>query len=216
MRTGHRRDQDSLHPVLFQQLQVVRFFRLLVVAVAQDQRQARFARLILHAAGDVGEERVRHVEHDQADGAAPAGPQLARRLVPDEPQLLDRGLHPDAGGLGNHVRPVEHIGHRANGDASVGSDIPDADRRVCHGVLLCRQCPARYWNVSNTSAREPGQLRQARSACSAGCESGHSVPRRTLSDGGRAPSPGGYVTIQPPVTRAIDASVTWPDTASHI
>ena len=41
---------------------------------------------LLDAAGDVGEERVGDVEHDQADGAAAAGAQLAGRLVADEAQ----------------------------------------------------------------------------------------------------------------------------------
>ena len=134
MGAGHRRDQDPLHPVLLQQFQVVRFLDLLIVAVAQDDGQARLAGLVLDPACHVGEERVRHVEHDQPYGPAPPGPELARRLVPDETQMLDGRLHPAAGGLGHHVRPVEHVRDSAHRNARVRGNVPDADRRVGHDV----------------------------------------------------------------------------------
>jgi hypothetical protein len=62
-RAEDRRDQHALHPVLFKQLQVTLLLAFLVVAVAQDDRQARLVRLVFHAARHVGEERVGHVKH---------------------------------------------------------------------------------------------------------------------------------------------------------
>jgi hypothetical protein len=125
-----RRDQDALDPVLFQQLQVTRLPVQLLVAVAQDDGQAGHARLVLDAPGDVGEERVRHVRHDQADGAAAARAQLPGRLIPDEPQRLDRRVHPVPGRPGHDVGPVEHIGDGAHRNAGLRGHILDADRRV--------------------------------------------------------------------------------------
>ena len=129
-RADHRGDQHALHPVLLEQFQVALFLALLLVAVAQDDREARLARLVLHAAGQVGEERVGHVEHDQADRPAPAGPQLAGRLVPDEAEFPDRGVHPVPRRPGDDFWPVEHVGDRGDGDAGVRRDIPDADRHA--------------------------------------------------------------------------------------
>jgi hypothetical protein len=129
---GHRGDQDALYPVLFQQLQIVRFLHLLVVAVAKDHGQAGLARLVLDAAGHVGEERVRHVQHDQADRAAAPGAQLTGRLVPDEAELLDGGADSVPCWLGDDVRPVQHVGDSPHRDARMGGDLSDARRRVCH------------------------------------------------------------------------------------
>jgi hypothetical protein len=129
-RAEDRRDQHALHPVLFKQLQVALLLAFLVVAVAQDDRQARLVRLVFHAARHVGEERVGHVKHHQADGPAAAGPELAGGLVPDETELPDRGAYPVTRGPGHDVRPVEHVGDRGDGDAGVGRDFPDADRHA--------------------------------------------------------------------------------------
>jgi hypothetical protein len=72
--------------VFFEQLKVAGFLRLLIVAVTQDDSQSRLAGLVLDAARHVGEERVRDIEDDKPDHAAPPGPELASRLVPDEAQ----------------------------------------------------------------------------------------------------------------------------------
>jgi hypothetical protein len=129
-RPDHRRDEHPLHPVLFEQFQVALLLAFLVVAVAQDDGEARLVRLVLHAAGQVGEERVGHVEHHQADRPAAPGAQLAGGLVAHEAEFRDRGVHPVAGRPGHDVGPVEHVGDRGDGDAGVGGDIPDADRHA--------------------------------------------------------------------------------------
>jgi len=129
-RPDDRGDQHALHPVLLEHFQVALLLAFLVVAVAQDYGEARLVRLVFHAARQVGEEGVRHVEHHQADRAAAAGPQLARGLVPYEAELPDRGVHPVAGRPRHDVGPVEHVRDRGDGDAGVGGDLPDADRHA--------------------------------------------------------------------------------------
>ena len=160
-RAGHRRDQHALHPVRFEQPQEALLLALLVIAVAQDDRQPGLAGLVLHPACHVGEERVGHVEHDKPDRPAVPGAQLARGLVPDEPELPDRRVHPVAGLLSHDFGPVEHVRDRGDGDAGVRGDLPDADRHV-YPLLdwTDRQSEARYWNVSNLARRCGG------SACS--------------------------------------------------
>jgi Helix-turn-helix domain len=132
-RADHRRDEHALHPVLFEQFQVALLLAFLVVAVAQDDGEAGLARLVFHAARQVGEERVGHVEHHQAERPAPPRAKLAGGLVAHEAELRDRGVHPLARRPGHDVGPVEHVGHRGDGDAGVGGDLPDADR---HGYPL--------------------------------------------------------------------------------
>ncbi len=93
---------------------------------------ARAARL--GAAGDVHEERVAHVEHEQGHDPALAGPQLAGGLAADVAELLDHRLHTVPGRLGDQIGPVDHIGHRAHGDAGLAGHVLDSDHT--HHVLL--------------------------------------------------------------------------------
>src|SRR6202022_3084330 len=75
------------------------------------------------AVGDVGEEGVGDVEHDQSDGAAAAGPELACRLVPHETQIVD-GVQNPAAGVGSHeVGPVEDVAHGPDGHAGMAGDV---------------------------------------------------------------------------------------------
>ena len=81
-------------------------------AVAEEQRAARRLGRLLDAAGDVGEERVAGVEHHVGEGAAAARPQLAGRLVADEPELASPA-RPGPGSRADQVGAVEHVGDRA-------------------------------------------------------------------------------------------------------
>jgi rhamnulokinase len=78
----HGRDEDAAHALLLQHPQVLTLLVLGLVGVAQDHRVALSLRVILDTLGDLGEERVRHVEHDQAEAPAPAGPELASGATP--------------------------------------------------------------------------------------------------------------------------------------
>jgi hypothetical protein len=102
-----------------------------VVGVAEEHRQAGAVGDVLDAAGDVGEERVGDVEHDQADRAAAPGAQVAGGLVAHEAEDGDRGQHPLAGRRADRIGPVEDVADRPDRDPGVLGDVADARG---HGV----------------------------------------------------------------------------------
>jgi hypothetical protein len=53
----HRRDQHDVHPVLLEHVQVAVLLARMVVAVAEDDRQAGLVRLVLDPPRHVGEDR---------------------------------------------------------------------------------------------------------------------------------------------------------------
>jgi hypothetical protein len=159
---GGRGDEDAVHPLLGEQAQVRGLLLRPVVGVAQDQRQAGGVDDVLDPAGDVGEERVGDVEHHQADGAAGAGAQLSRRLVAHEAEGRDRVEHPRAGGLADHVGPVEDVAHRADRHPGPAGDVADARGQVPSSVEV--QCPAPHRptqrETSQTAVRPLGERRR--------------------------------------------------------
>lgn len=62
------------------------------------------------APSDVGAERVADVGHDERDGAAGAGSQVARGLVADEPEVDDRSLYALEQLWRDAVGPVQDAG----------------------------------------------------------------------------------------------------------
>jgi hypothetical protein len=105
-----RSDQDAERALLAQRAQVMVLAGGVVVAVAQHDRQAQGGRDPLGARGQVGEERVAHVQHDQADGAAAARPQLPGRFVADEAELIDGLQDTLARRRGHPLGPVQDVG----------------------------------------------------------------------------------------------------------
>ena len=87
-------------------------------------------RSVLRAPGDVGEERVSDVEHDQADAAAPAVPQLPRRVIAHEAEFRDSGLYPGDGIGRNLFGAVHHVGYCADRDSGFSRNVPHTNR--CH------------------------------------------------------------------------------------
>jgi hypothetical protein len=71
---GHRRDQHPVPAQLLQQAQVPFLALGAVGAVAHDHRQTPLLCRDLHTRGQVSEERVAGIEHDEADHPAVAGP----------------------------------------------------------------------------------------------------------------------------------------------
>ncbi len=88
-------------------------------------------RLLLGATGDIGEEGVSYVEDEKPDRAALAGLQLTGGVVANEAELVDCGLHPGPGRLGDLLRPVEHVGDGAERDAGSLRHLADTDLRRC-------------------------------------------------------------------------------------
>ena len=128
--TSHRGEQDAVGTLLLEQRQVMPLPIGRGVTTRQDQRQAALGGDALNAAGDVGEERVAHVQDQQRDGAAPAGPQLAGGLVADEAEFGDGGANPLERGRRDPVGPVQRIGHRAERYSGPVSDVTDADAHL--------------------------------------------------------------------------------------
>jgi len=127
---AHRGEQDAVGTLLLEQRQVVPLAVGGAVAAGQDQRQAALRRHALDPACDIGEEGVAHVQHEQRDGPAPSGPQLARGLVADEAEFLDRGADALQRGRRDAVRPVQRVRNRTERDSGPVSDVADADTHL--------------------------------------------------------------------------------------
>ena len=127
---GERGDQHAVHALLLEEVDVRPFAIVVLVAVAEQDRHAGFGGTIFGPAGDVGEEGVAHVEHDEADRAASSCAQLACRVVAHEAELVDRGLHAFDRGGGDLVGPVQHVRHGADRHGCRGRHISHA-----HGHL---------------------------------------------------------------------------------
>jgi len=128
----HRRDQHPPHPLLEQQLEVVRLARNITVAVADEESDGSRPGDALDALGDVGEERVRGVEHQVGDRAALAGAELSPGLVADETELGDGPQHAFPRRLGHQVRAVEDVRDRSDRHAGESGHVLDAGRACPH------------------------------------------------------------------------------------
>ena len=106
-----------------------------LAAVADHHPETGVPGRALGAAGDVDEERVAHVQHQQGHDAAAARPELPGRLAADVAELLDR--REDTGpGVGKHrLGAVDHVGDRAHGDSGLPGHVLDP----CHTRHL--PCP---------------------------------------------------------------------------
>jgi hypothetical protein len=113
------RDEDAVHPLLLEQLQVAALALVAAVAVGQQHREPAPRGEALDPASEVDEERVPDVEGDQADRGAPADPQLPRGVVAHVPEFLDRLRDAPAGARGDAVRGVEELRDGGRGHARV-------------------------------------------------------------------------------------------------
>ena len=145
----HRRDQHPPHPLLEQQVEVVRLPERVPVAVAQVQRDSGAAGDLLDASGHVGEEGVRRIEHDIGDRSAEPGPQLTAGLVAHEAELCDRSDYFAAGRFADGVRPVQDVRHRSDRHSGQGRHVLHPYGAVPHLV------PPRSLNRFNDDSRRP-------------------------------------------------------------
>ena len=125
------RDQDPGHPLLLEESQRLVLARRHRAGAREDDEVVGLRRRTLHATRDLGEERVVEVEHDECDRRVPDPPQLARRVVPDEPERVDRREHALPRRLRHELRLVQHVRHRAERDVRVLGDV--LDRKSGHG-----------------------------------------------------------------------------------
>jgi hypothetical protein len=128
-----------LHPVFLQQVQVAGLLARLTIAATEQHGHPGGQSDRLDALGDVGEERVGHVEHDQTEHATVATAQVTSGGVGHVPQIPDGGEDAAAGGGRHAVALVEHGGNGTDRDPGALGDITHSDRwRVGHGLLLRR------------------------------------------------------------------------------
>ena len=112
-------DRAEEHPadaLLFEQGQVGVLTVGLLGAVAHQDGDAVFGCALLGAGGHVVEEGVGGVEDDQPDAVAEPRAELACGFVADEPEGGDRLVDSLAGGAGDPVGSVEHVGDGADRD----------------------------------------------------------------------------------------------------
>ena len=126
-------------PLLGQQPEVAVLPLRRLRGVEQDDRQAQFGGLVLHAAGHLGEEGVGHVQDQEPHGLAAAGAQVAPGGVAHVVELGDGGFDLGPGRLGDPLRTVEHVRHGPGGDPSVFGDLGDPRGASRWGGFGCRQ-----------------------------------------------------------------------------
>ncbi len=87
------------------------------IGVAQGDGLPGGVQEVLGAPRQIGQEGVAHVEDDQSDDAAPAPAELPGGRIGHVPQDADGLLDPLAGGRGDLLRTVDHIGDGGDRDS---------------------------------------------------------------------------------------------------
>ena len=117
-RVGHRvepaGEDDAGHPVLQEQVDVLRLGHPAGRPGAQQRGQPVLGQRVTDDVGQRGEDGVLQLGQHQADQPGPLPPQLGRALVAEHVQ---RGQHGGPGGVGDARPVVEHPAHRRLADA---------------------------------------------------------------------------------------------------
>ena len=127
---AQRRDQNPVHALFLEQVEVGGLAFQVVVGISQQDGKAFFGRAIFGTTGKVGEERVGDVEHDESQAAAASGSQLAGSVVAHEAELVDSGLHAGDGRGRDLFRPIHDVRHRPHGDLRQCCHIAHAHRCI--------------------------------------------------------------------------------------
>ncbi len=120
-----RRDQDAAHPLLLEQIEVAGLTLDVFGAVAEDHREPVPGGFALRSAGEIREERVPDVEHDEPHRRAAPHAQLPRGVVAHIAQHLDRFADPADGIRRDLLAMVQHIRDRADRDSRPLGHIAD-------------------------------------------------------------------------------------------
>jgi hypothetical protein len=120
---AERGDEDTGDALLLEEVEVGALAVEALVAVAEQDRQSFGVGAVLGTAGDVGEERVADVEHDEADAAAPTGAELSGRVVPHETELVDGRVHAFDGDGRHLLGAVQDVGDGSDRDAGPRRDV---------------------------------------------------------------------------------------------
>ena len=126
--TGEDQRGDLMRP---EQLDVLQFAVRVAVAVADDDQPAMRGRDPLQSPGDLGEVRVGHVVHDDADRAALRAGQVLRVRVRYILQLGDCAQYPGPQLLGHQLRAaVDDPRGGGRGDARQARDVGERGHNV--------------------------------------------------------------------------------------
>ncbi len=117
-----------------------------LVRRADHQDVVLLTQHVLGSADDLGEERVRNVEQDNADRTALAHSQLVCCRVANEPCRVDHIENPLTSGGGHDRGVVEHVRHRSEGYLRKIRDLTDGGPtpgRVTTGPRGAQVAPTR-------------------------------------------------------------------------
>ena len=131
-----RRQHDAVDTLVQKCFEVPVLLLDVLVGVAEQRDVVGGECGLLCGVGDVGEERVTHIGHQEADRLCTGQPERARLHVGSVSERGDR-LGDAVPGLrrgGGMTR--EHPGRRAEGNPCVRGDVTDGDSPTCHFVLL--------------------------------------------------------------------------------
>ncbi|CAH0188655.1 hypothetical protein SRABI02_01668 [Plantibacter cousiniae] len=147
-------DEHALHTLRLEHAEIGVLALTTPVRVGDEHRETVFGRALLHPLGDGREERVADVRRDVRDGAAPTETELPGRVVPHEPQLVDRPLDPFLLLRRDAIGVVDVVRHRPHGDVGERRDLADSDSS--HGSPLLSCC------IPRERPRGPAQSRSPR------------------------------------------------------
>jgi hypothetical protein len=102
-------EQHSANPLLHQNEQLSAFTIGFLRAISNLNGIAAFMYAVLGANDEISVKGIGDIHYDHANGAAPAGPKLTRRLIGNPTKLCDRKLHAAARRLRNDIRRVQDI-----------------------------------------------------------------------------------------------------------
>ena len=129
---AERGDENAAYALLGELPDVARLPVHVLIGAAQHEQVVVLREPIFDAPDDACVERVRQVEHDDADRERMAGPELSGRGVADEPELGHRVEDALPRRLGHEIGSVEDIGHSAHGDTRDPRDVLDAGSVSTH------------------------------------------------------------------------------------
>ena len=131
-----RRDDDALHPLLHEQIEVLVLTVGVVGAVRDDHAEVEFAGCRVGAEHDVDEEGVREVGRGHPDRAKPARAVLPGALPRHEVEVADRVEHALASVGVDVERPIEHVAHGAGRDPGALRHVTNGDCSLSSAVAV--------------------------------------------------------------------------------
>lgn len=109
-----RSDEDAADAQFLEEVQAAQFLVGIFLAAAKEHRETIVIPAILNTAGNISEEWVTDVEHDETDCATRARAELPRRLVSDETKPVYHRSNTFSGVRSDEIGAIEDVGDRAD------------------------------------------------------------------------------------------------------